>query len=358
MKTLVTVSILVLTFGSVLVGSGSASAGPIQWSITPSPEAPGYHGLVGVSCLQPSMCMATGRDYKSTLFESWNGFSWTVMPSPTAPGRPLIVQGLSCATTTFCVAVGYDFGSSATQTVIETWAGKKWKVTPSPNVGGDYLYGVSCASRTFCVAVGRTAVSLDDDAPLILSWNGSHWSVDPNPSVNGRLSGISCISPAMCIAAGFQNTTGGDLLEEWTGTGWALMQGAAVASTELTSISCADAKDCMAVGLSFVSQPSSDIATFAEAWNGSMWAVTPTPDATEYQNELDGVSCTSGQNCVGVGLDLSQSFAAPQTMIESWNGAAWSLSSSPDHGQQLSNSLAAVSCADTNDCVAVGFFTN
>jgi hypothetical protein len=360
MKILVTVNILILTLGGVIAGAASSSAAPAQWSITSSPTTTGERTLTGVSCVQSDMCIAAGRGGAgTTLYESWNGSSWTVMPSPQPPGRPIYLGGVSCGGPQFCVAVGYDFGSSGpTKTAIETWKGKKWRVTPSPDVADDQLYAVSCANPSFCVAVGTTALGLNDIVPLILSWDGSQWSVDPNPSHNGDLGGVSCTGPTNCIAAGWANTsTGGatDLFEDWDGTSWSLMPGAAGGNgTEVSAISCAGADSCMAVGATFVpAEPSSDIVTFAEYWNGSEWAITPTPNAVEYRNFLTGVSCFSDQDCVAVGYWNLQSSPA-QTMIESWNGETWSLTPSPDRGRKWDSVLNAVSCSDQNDCIAVG----
>jgi hypothetical protein len=361
MKTLVVLCCLSLGLGTVLVGVSSASAVPTEWSYTKSPHGPGEQGLFGVSCVRLTMCVAAGRASDGgTLFESWNGSAWTVTPSPTPPGHPTYLGGVSCANSRFCVAAGYDFGSSGTQTAIETWNGTDWSVTPSPNVGGDYFYGVSCANPIFCIAVGRSVVSMNENAALIESWNGREWTVvsSPDEGTTDYLYGVSCTSTTNCIADGWAGTSSGGaegLIERWNGSSWSIMTSPNVGSvTELSAVSCASSVTCMAVGIAFESSP--NLATVVESWNGSEWTIVPSPNPGNYDNILNGVSCISRKNCVAVGDYYNQSLSSPsQTMVESWNGDSLSVTSSPDHGPN-SNGLNAVSCADRDDCVAVGDF--
>jgi hypothetical protein len=367
MKALGVLGCLSIGFSSVLVSAGSASAVPTEWSYTNSPHGSGERSLFGVSCVRSDMCVAIGRaacrkvgtPAGCTLFESWNGSQWSVVPSPKRPSYTTYLGGVSCATSQFCVAAGYDSGSTETQTVIETWNGTNWSVTPSPNVGGDYLYGVSCANPTFCVAVGRSVVSSSQNAALIESWNGSQWSVVSSPSeeTGSYLSGVSCTSATSCVADGWAVTTSGSaegLIESWNGTSWSIMSSPNLGSgTELSAVSCASSVSCMAVGTAFDSSP--NLVTVAESWNGSEWTLTPTPNPATYDNLLNGVSCTSGENCVAVGQDDEQS-APAQTLIESWNGNSWSTTPSPDRGS-IEDGLSAVSCPQGDHCVAVGYFT-
>jgi hypothetical protein len=69
---------------------------------------------------------------------------------------------------------------------------------------------------------------------------------------------------------------------------------------------------------------------------------------------LGGVSCTSAINCVAVGYYTNGS-GVYQTLIETWDGTAWSITSSPDPGPTgTSDNLDAVSCTSSMSCMAVG----
>src|SRR5207244_2307967 len=139
------------------------------------------------------------RGHEQTLVETWDGTSWSVTPSPN-PGTKgsELSGGVSCASTTFCVAVGFKSNDGNTfQTLVETWNGTNWSVTPSPNLGdnNDSFASVSCPSATSCVAVGVHTKPSQLGPTLIETWNGTSWSVthSPNPNTmsNNSFSGVS-----------------------------------------------------------------------------------------------------------------------------------------------------------------------
>ncbi|HEV2378014.1 MAG TPA: hypothetical protein VGS19_38360, partial [Streptosporangiaceae bacterium] len=83
------------------------------------------------------------------------------------------------------------------------------------------------------------------------------------------------------------------------------------------------------------------------------WVVDQSPSSPPNSLDLSGVSCPSSASCTAVGVVLppaaSQNPIRP--LIESWNGAAWSLPSAP----AVNNAeLNAVSCPAANACIAVG----
>jgi len=59
-----------------------------------------------------------------------------------------------------------------------------WSEAPSPNQGTsrNILQGVSCASATACMAVGYYDASLRVPRSLIESWDGTRWSLVPSPT--------------------------------------------------------------------------------------------------------------------------------------------------------------------------------
>jgi hypothetical protein len=52
-----------------------------------------------------------------------------------------------------------------------------------------------------------------------------------------------------------------------------------------------------------VSDSSAGILTVAETWNGTSWAVQPTPSVSGDDNRLLGVSCATAAICTAVGED-------------------------------------------------------
>jgi hypothetical protein len=107
---------------------------------------------------------------------------------------------------------------------------------------------------------------------------------------------------------------------------------------------------CVAVG-SYLNGDA--LQTLIESWNGTAWSVIPSPNQGISQNELYSVSCTSSTACVAVGEYFNLDETAYQTLVESWNGSAWSITSSPNAGTG-SNDLGSISSSTATKCAAVG----
>ena len=105
-----------------------------------------------------------------TLVESWNGSTWSITPSPTpSPTTLAELQAVSCVNSVSCVAVGSNENSAAGTdfSLIETWNGSVWSITPHPDSSYGYFYGVSCASSSVCLAVGYPEESGPPPSPSI-----------------------------------------------------------------------------------------------------------------------------------------------------------------------------------------------
>ncbi|PYL02849.1 MAG: hypothetical protein DME32_05445, partial [Verrucomicrobia bacterium] len=84
--------------------------------------------------------------------------------------------------------------------------------------------------------------------------------------------------------------------------------------------------------------------TLIEHWNGTAWSIVSSPNASTTQdNFLSDVTCTSASDCWAVG----------GTLIEHWNGTTWSIVTSPNTG-----GLSGVTCTSPSDCWAVGSYRN
>jgi len=206
-------------------------------------------------------------------------------------------------------------GSTMLQPEVAAAAPSLWTITQSPNRAGSTKPGaqldeVSCTSSTDCQAVGNY-YNGSADQTLIESWNGIAWSIASSPddgTATNTLSGVSCISPT----------------------------------------------DCEAVGYFGYYSNGSVNQTLIESRNGTAWSLASSPDEGSGTNQLGGVSCTSAINCVAVGYYRNGS-GVYQTLIETWDGTAWSITSSPDPGPTgTSDNLDAVSCTSSMSCMAVG----
>jgi hypothetical protein len=137
-----------------------------EWSVesTPNPSGATRSEITAVSCTSSSGCTAVGTYVPSsgtyvTLAERWNGSEWSIQSTPNPSGATeSVLGGVSCSSSTVCTGVGYDKNSAGTDvTLAERWNGSEWSIQSTPNPSGateSELSGVSCFSSTGCIAVG------------------------------------------------------------------------------------------------------------------------------------------------------------------------------------------------------------
>ena len=148
---------------------------------------------------------------------------------PTSGTETNVLRGVSCTSTTFCVAVGYyssifDQTLSFDQTLVEEWNGSSWSIVTSPNLSTtqfNSLFGVSCTSASICMAAGYYYAGTAYQT-LVEEWNGTSWSIVTSPNTSTAqtnvLYGVNCTSTSFCMAAGFYYTGSYEqtLVEEFT----------------------------------------------------------------------------------------------------------------------------------------------
>jgi hypothetical protein len=121
-------------------------------------------------------------------------------------------------------------------------------------------------------------------------------------------------------------------------------------------VACTSATSCIAVGLT--SGQFSDGVTLIERWDGHAWSIETSPNKQGAANSgLVSISCVSANDCWAAGgaaIPPLDSSSRGVTLIEHWNGHSWSVSSSPNAAQRRVSGLNAVACAPTGGCVAVG----
>jgi hypothetical protein len=124
----------------------------------------------------------------------------------------------------------------------------------------------------------------------------------------------------------------------------------------LTSVSCANARECMAVGSTSAPPADSNTAVAIE-WNGESWKPVSVPSPLHGSNGsfLNGVACR-GASCVAVGN--YQRNLNVRALAEEWNGKRWKIQESPTPTVQsgFAVSLSKVSCPSAMLCVAAGGF--
>ena len=120
---------------------------------------------------------------------------------------------------------------------------------------------------------------------------------------------------------------------------------AAGASNALLGVSAVAANDIWAVGYS-------DSSTLIEHWNGIAWSIVPSPNVGTF-SRLQAVAAVSANDVWAVGFYNNGGYPNRFTLIQHWNGTAWTVVSSPsDSG---ANSLLRMVVISANDIWAVGY---
>lgn len=136
-------------------------------------------------------------------------------------------------------------------------------------------------------------------------------------------------------------------------TGWTQVPSVSFGSQDnvLTGVSAASATDVWAVG-TFQPNTSSVLNTLAQHFDGTRWTAFPLPNVGGQENVLMGVSMPTTGKAWAVGYFVNGKFQQ-QTLIEHFDGTAWSVVPSPNPGAQRDILFGVAAITDT-DVWAVG----
>jgi hypothetical protein len=351
----------VLAIGAIAAGTPVASAKSCQGAGAKAPNTGSPSILEGVAATSSCNAWAVGAHRRGTLIEHWNGRAWNVQRSP-SPGFVSYLRGVAAASSTNAWAVGDYFRTrtSLPQTLIEHWDGRTWKVQPSPNPQGDpmtgvrysVLFGVAATSARNAWAVGEY-FNGDTDSPtaLVLHWNGKSWKVQPSPNLElTQLLGVAATSPTNAWAVGqWSPLLVYTLIEHWDGRTWTIIPSPSPGpgGNQLNGVAATSTTNAWAVGSFFptvaAGQPPQ---TLIERWDGSAWTIQSSPSLGTGGGTLNGVAATSASNAWAVGF--TGTGHSSRTLILHWDGTAWSADTSPDPSSSGNGLLGAAAISSTN----------
>jgi hypothetical protein len=329
-----------------------------------------------VSCVSTTRCVAVANDGKSFR---WNGGKWSAGPSATLPTVGGRITAVSCPTSSRCYATVEANDEGTLSGTVETLNGSAWSAAP-PSEFGVRLYTLSCPSATFCIAGGDNSDQFrlsgaswtEVLAPLDLAsvdclsdtycfgldtfgqtttYNGTSWST-PTPPVIGSAPppgpNYDYLIAASCPSKGHCHAVGGEIGATYSGSGLSTPKRIERPSGEITAISCATSRFCIAV----------DRSGQAIAMHGSTWR-TPIvidakaatyvvihgfkaqPGGKDVAGGLQDVSCVTTHFCLAVD-SLGRAFR--------YNGHRWSGPKSIATG---SFGAVGVSCPTTTFCMVI-----
>jgi len=316
------------------IGTASAQSGAIEvttdggatWHAQAEPSGQGI--LQGVSCGSTSDCVAFGySDSATAIYTTDGGAHWT---ADTLNER---LSGVSCASGSQCVVVS----EGASPILVSADGGATWNPATVP--AGAAVQAVSCPSRTECVAVGPSATN----APTMLtsSDGGQTWSSATPPSgVNSIIDSVSCGTPTTCIAIGPSAAA-------WSNNGGQTWTATTLPSSVLAvyHASCSPSSTtCVATGISTAAD--GPIVLYSGN-SGQSWAVGTLPSGTQ---ATDGVACVTGTLCHVVGSATTQPGAAAPAFFSTANsGVTWTNATVPNGVAPLLS----LSCPTAVRCYAI-----
>ena len=302
---------------------------------------------------------------------------WTIVSAPPT-GQNAQLQGVTAPSDTNAWAVGSENGAINTglgsHALIDHWNGTAWSQATVPSLTGTVsLAGTSSSGASDAWAVGTQRPQRYTFDPLALHWNGSTWATSPSitSAVPGDtyLIGVADISATDAYAIGDNTPLASGELAQWNGSTWSKVTYPLPTSTgyptTLNAISASSPTNVWIVGSYMLQVSATNLRyeTFSDHWNGSTWSVVPMPLVSGSDSLLayefssaDAISATnvwavggSGDNVIGLGGSPSN------TLIEHYNGTAWSIVPSPSPG--TNNALTGVTESSATNLWAVGYDT-
>lgn len=216
------------------------------------------------------------------------------------------------------------------------------------------LLDATTCTGTTCWAVGSAEADMAHPTPpLIMSNSGDGWTVatvQGPASVNtfNRLNAITCVDAGDCWAVGVGDN-GTTLIERYVNGAWAYQPSPNPDGTEpdLFGVSCADLTHCWAVGSYQLADNSSQ--TLIEQYDGTAWTIVGSPNSgNSVSNILNGIACPGAHDCWAVGGAQSDT-----PLVEHYDGAAWVIDANLSPSGPASG-LQGVTCVSSSDCWGVG----
>jgi len=328
-----------------------------SWTIVSAPPTGQNGELAAVSAVSGIDAWAVGTTNAElngvgakALIDNWNGTTWTQATAPATPGNTAYLTAVSASSATDAWAVGRtqenreDFAPLGLH-----WNGTAWSVSPSfaTALAGQIADGVADISPTDAYATGGGLGSANTG--LVAQWNGSAWSrvTVPQPSSDGLNSSLDAISANgpddVWIVGTFEDEISPNFFPDetyslhWNGSTWSIVPMPLVGSSnvnaffQFNAIQVNSPTDAWAVGEQGVAGATIS-STLIEHWNGTAWSIVPSPSPGS-DASLTGVTTSNAANDVwAVGSDTPTGATQAQTLTLNWNGTAWSTVASPDNG--------------------------
>ncbi|MGH3190329.1 MAG: hypothetical protein ACRDOL_24280, partial [Streptosporangiaceae bacterium] len=237
-----------------------------------------------------------------------------------------------------------------------------------------FVNSVACASASSCVAAGDYVDSSGGLQGVLLTGSGASWTATKVPlpadanaaDPNVSLSSVACASASSCVAVGSYSDSaevGHALLLTGSGTSWTATEAPLPAGADpgagLNSVTCPSASSCVAAGT--YTDSAGDRQGLLLTGLGTSWTATGAPApagaAADPGTLMNWITCPSASSCVAVG-SYTDSAANVQGMLLTGSGTSWTATEAPlpanAAADQSATGLDAVACSSPSSCVVAG----
>jgi hypothetical protein len=216
--------------------------------------------------------------------------------------------------------------------------------------------GLACAIAAALALAGTATASTSASAATPASATCRNWTGEPPQSPGTRtnfLLSVAVLSGCDAWTVGYRSDGGAPstLIEHWNGSAWAVIPSPNPGDGTfdmLRSVRGVSSTDVWAVG-SYANGTGEQTLTLR--WNGSKWKQVPSPvPGGTLRSDLEGIRAITAKNAWAVGSYLAGGH--DKTLILHWNGTAWKKVASPTPGGDAT--LTAVTATAANNAWAVG----
>ena len=294
------------------VGQSTIHYDGTKWTAFPAPMIQGDNTsyLGGVYDVSPTEAWAVGTTGVTLgniqqVIEYWNGTAWSVAQGPAfASGDQPSLRAMVGISPTDIWAVGSLLSGGGTELslLLEHYDGTAW--TATPNTSGGFLLALSADASDDVWGVGYEGALNDNSQTFVMHYDGKAWAKMATPSVGtgaNQLNGVIALAPNNVWAVGFstpvpppKNAARLTLIEHWDGSSWSVVTSpnmgpqSVYESNVLYGITAVSATDIWAFGSYFAASGSEHQMTLLEQWNGAAWTIQPSPDP-DHSNFLSDI---------------------------------------------------------------------
>jgi hypothetical protein len=285
------------------VGQSTIHFDGTTWTAFPAPLIKGDNNsfLQGVVAISPTLAWAAGNvtdgAHQGQVIEQWNGTRWSLFPGPKFGKRDranVFAMTSSSANDVWAIGSLMNLGTGVASPLFEHWNGTAWTARTVES-NNEFLFGASADAANDAWAVGFSGSENIETSAM--HWDGTNWKSVPTPNVGegtNKLNAVLALAPNDAWAVGFstpfappKSAATQTLIEHFDGTNWAVVpspnvgSNSANQSNRLLGLTANSATDIWAFGSYFPADGSGHQRTLLLHWDGNRWTVAPSPSPTK-----------------------------------------------------------------------------